>query len=185
MNKSNKPALPVSAAPQPTETPSDLAPASATYPVWRDADRTYHRVEQIAAVYNAAPQAKIDILKEGRPATDVEALAALMSITKETLMQTLRLSRATVNRKARAAQTLSPDETERLLGVETLIAKVATMVAQSGDPGGFDAAGWMARWLETPVPALGARTPGSFMDTMEGQRLVAGLLASTQSGAYA
>src|SRR5450830_1010759 len=100
MNKSNKPALPVSAAPQPTETPSDLAPASATYPVWRDADRTYHRVEQIAAVYNAAPQAKIDILKE-------------------TLMQTLRLSRATVNRKARAAQTLSPDETERLLGVET------------------------------------------------------------------
>lgn len=185
MNKRNKPVLPAPAAPAP-DAPLEAVAASRPYPVWEPSaeNARRHVVEQIAAVYHATPQVKIDLIKQGRPAADVEVLAELMSVTKETLIHALRLSRATVNRKVRSAQLLSPDETERLLGMEMLIGKVATMVAQSGDPGGFDAAGWTGRWLATPSPALGARTPASFMDTMEGQRLVASLLATTQSGAY-
>ena len=186
MNKRSKPFLPRVAAPA-IDSALDAAMAAEPYPTLPEAavDSRLYIAEQIAAFYHAGPQAKIDIIKQGRPATDVDALAELMNIPKETLINTLRLSRATVNRKARASQTLSSDETERLLGVEMLIGQVATMVGESGDPAGFDAAGWTAQWLATPLPALGRRTPASFMDTIEGQRLVSRLLATTQSGAYA
>ena len=59
------------------------------------------------------------------------------------------------------------------------------MVAQSGDPAGFDPDRWVGEWLERPLPALGGAAPGEFMDTMEGQYLVSRLLAQSQSGAYA
>ena len=77
------------------------------------------------------------------------------------------------------------DESHRLPGVETLIGMVQSMVEQSGDPVRFDAALWLADWLATPLPALAGATPASYMDTVEGQKLVAGLLSMSQSGAYA
>jgi hypothetical protein len=58
------------------------------------------------------------------------------------------------------------------------------MVEESGDPAGFDAAHWVADWLAKPLPALGGATPASYMDTFEGQKLVAELLSMSQSGAY-
>ena len=108
-----------------------------------------------------------------------------MGISKENLLASLGLSRATINRKERNATPLSRDESERVLGVGMLIGMVHTMVQQSGDPAGFDAARWVAGWLASPVPALAGATPASYMDTIEGQRLVAELLARTQSGVYA
>jgi hypothetical protein len=39
--------------------------------------------------------------------------------------------------------------------------------------------------LAAPLAALGGETPGSFMDTMEGQKYVGNLLEMAQSGAYA
>lgn len=80
---------------------------------------------------------------------------------------------------------MSCDESERVLGVETLIGMVQSMVEQSGDPIGFDAARWLANWLSEPLPALTGATPASYMDTFEGQKLVAELLSMSQSGAYA
>ncbi|HAK92242.1 DUF2384 domain-containing protein [Pseudomonas syringae pv. pisi] len=106
-------------------------------------------------------------------------------MSKENLLASLGLSRATINRKERNATPLSRDESERVLGVGMLIGMVQTMVQQSGDPDGFDAARWVAGWLASPVPALAGATPASYMDTIEGQRLVAELLARTQSGVYA
>ncbi|RZI40451.1 DUF2384 domain-containing protein [Herbaspirillum sp. HC18] len=106
-------------------------------------------------------------------------------MAKEALIDTLRLSRATVNRKARDNMTLSQDESERVLGVEYLIGQVENMVQESGDPEGFDAAKWVSNWLNSPLPALDGQKPASFMDTVEGQKLVSNLLATAQSGAYA
>ncbi len=80
---------------------------------------------------------------------------------------------------------LSKDESEPLLGVETLIGMVQAMVEQSGEPAGFDAARWVSDWLTKPLPALAGAAPASYMDTFEGQRLVAELLSMSQSGAYA
>jgi uncharacterized protein (DUF2384 family) len=87
--------------------------------------------------------------------------------------------------KLKHAADVSKDESERLLGVETLIGIAQTMVEQSGDPAGFDAARWVSTCLTNPLPALAGATPASYMDTFEGQKLVAELLSMSQSGAYA
>ena len=59
------------------------------------------------------------------------------------------------------------------------------MVAESGEPAGFDAGAWLARWLTEPLPSLGGTRPADLLDTMEGQGLVSTALAQLQSGAYA
>ena len=66
-----------------------------------------------------------------------------------------------------------------------LAAQVQAVVDESGDPEGFDAAKWVRRWLQTPLPALGGKRPAEYMSTSEGRQLVSRLLAMAQSGAYA
>ena len=100
-------------------------------------------------------------------------------------MALLGLSRATVDRKARARQALSVVECERVIGFAKLVGQVQAMVNESGGAAGFDAAKWVAGWLEKPMPALGGRTPGEYMDTAEGQYIVAGLIERARGGAFA
>lgn len=78
----------------------------------------------------------------------------------------------------------SNDDSIRLLGKARLIGRVQKMVAESGDPEGFDAAAWVAQWLETPLPAVGGETPEKFMGTAGGQALVTTILARMQWGSY-
>lgn len=136
-------------------------------------------------LYLIDPQARIEAIRQGIPASMVGNLSSRMGMSKEILLSSLGLSRATISRKEKDATVLSKDESERVLGVETLIGMVQTMVEQSGDPTGFDAARWVSEWLTKPLPALAGETPASYMDTFEGQKLVAELLSMSQSGAYA
>lgn len=136
-------------------------------------------------IYRVDPQVRIGVIRRGIPASSVSSLSSRMGMSKESLLASLGLSRATISRKEKDATVLSRDESERVLGVETLIGMVQTMVEQSGDPAGFDAARWVSDWLSKPLPALAGATPASYMDTFEGQKLVAELLSFSQSGAYA
>lgn len=136
-------------------------------------------------LYRVDPQTRIAAIRKGIPASIVGELSSTMGMSKELLLGSLGLSRATISRKERDKTALSKDESERVLGVASLIGKVQTMVEESGDPNSFDAAPWLADWLARPLPALGGATPASYMDTFEGQKLVAGLLSMSQSGAYA
>jgi putative toxin-antitoxin system antitoxin component (TIGR02293 family) len=138
-----------------------------------------------ARLYGLDPQARIGLIRQGIPASMIGNLSSRMGMSKENLLSSLGLSRATISRKEKDATVLSKDESERVLGVETLIGMVQTMVEQSGDPTGFDAARWVSEWLTKPLPALAGETPASYMDTFEGQKLVAELLSMSQSGAYA
>ncbi len=131
------------------------------------------------------PISRITIIRQGLPAWRVGHLANRLGMSKERLLTSLGLSRATVSRKERDVLALTKDESERVLGVESLIGLVQTMVDQSGDPQGFDAARWLSDWMSRPLPALGGATPASYLDTFEGQKLVAQLLSTTQGGAYA
>jgi putative toxin-antitoxin system antitoxin component (TIGR02293 family) len=131
------------------------------------------------------PQARIALIRQGIPASTISTLSLRMGMSKESLLSSLGLSRATISRKEKDAAMLTKDESERVLGIETLIAIAQTMVEQSGDPAGFDAARWVSDWLSQPLPALAGATPASYLDTFEGQKLVAELLSMTQSGAYA
>ena len=148
------------------------------------------RVEQqpplrYESVYQLAPQDRIQVIKRGIPAGYIDALSARMDIPKENLILFLGFSSATINRKVREHRTLSSHESERVLGIEYLIGQVDQMVRESGNPEQFDAARWVSNWLSSPLPALGGETPASYMDTVEGQKLVSNLLAQAQSGAYA
>jgi putative toxin-antitoxin system antitoxin component (TIGR02293 family) len=148
------------------------------------ATKTAISIDSLAA-FNRSPTERIAMIRQGIPAAMVSSLSIRMGLSKETLLTSLGLSRATIRRKERQATVLSPDESERVLGVEALIGQVQKMVNESGDPVGFDAARWVGHWITGPVPALGGETPASYMDTFEGQKLVANLLAMSQSGAYA
>lgn len=66
-----------------------------------------------------------------------------------------------------------------------LVHQVEKMVAESGNPEGFDAGQWLAAWMERSVPALGGKRPAEYMATAKGRALISQLLAMMQSGAYA
>jgi uncharacterized protein (DUF2384 family) len=81
--------------------------------------------------------------------------------------------------------TLSPGESERIIGLTRIVGQLEALIQESGNPEGFDAAAWMSCWLNDPVPALGGMRPIDLMDTVEGRVLVSRTLAKLQSGAYA
>lgn len=136
-------------------------------------------------LFSAQPSERIELIRHGVPASFVITLSKSMGVTKESLFTTLRLPRATIDRKVSNNQTLPPEQGERVLGMAKLVGQVQVMVEQSGDPAGFDAARWVARWMDEPSPALGGKKPAAYMDTVEGQELVSNLVAKMQSGAYA
>jgi putative toxin-antitoxin system antitoxin component (TIGR02293 family) len=138
-----------------------------------------------STMYKSTPDARVKVIRQGVRAVEVKDMIRMMATPQDKIFRILRLSIATVNRKANLDQELSPEDSERAVGMSNLIGQVQTMVEQSGDPNGFDAAKWVANWLEQPNPALAGESPASYMDTMEGQKLVSNLLAMMQSGAYA
>lgn len=136
-------------------------------------------------LYQAGAQHRIALIRQGVAAYEVGELSALLDVPKESLMASLGIARATLSRKVRENRALSPDESERVLGLQALIGQVQAMVGESGEGGGFDAAAWLSGWLNTPLPALGGVRPASYLDTVEGQKFIAHYLAMAQSGAYA
>lgn len=72
---------------------------------------------------------------------------------------------------------------EDAVGLQELIRQVERIVTQSGSGQDFNAAQWVARWLEQPLPALGNAKPVDFINTAEGRELLASLLARIQSSA--
>lgn len=136
-------------------------------------------------LFAASPQARIAMIRQGVPAIEAKRLVQALGVEQKVFYQALGLKTATVNRKITQSEQLASDESERLLGVARLIGQVEAIVAESGDPKGFDAPEWLSRWLREPLPALGGTPPMALLDTMEGQAMVAEALARIQSGAYA
>lgn len=138
-----------------------------------------------AQFYQATSLERIHQIRDGVPARVLVQTGEDMGVTKEKMVTLLSFSRATVNRRIQSQETLPAEYSERIIGLQKLVGQVEVMVAESGDPAGFNAAHWVAAWLERPMPALNNARPADFMDTMEGQALVSSLLAKMQSGAYA
>lgn len=136
------------------------------------------------AVFRASSADRVFMIRKGVPAVEVVEIGRGMLVTKERMYNILDLPRATVDRKIKKGEVLSPEQSERVIGLERLIGQVAVMVAESGNAAGFDAGQWVGEWLECPLPALGGMKPAEFMDTMEGQELVSRLIAQSQSGTY-
>uniref|UniRef100_UPI00313AE125 antitoxin Xre-like helix-turn-helix domain-containing protein n=1 Tax=Herbaspirillum sp. C7C2 TaxID=2736666 RepID=UPI00313AE125 len=109
---------------------------------------------------------KIRLIRSGVPAQHVGELALIMDMPKQVLIKSLGLSRSNINRRTQYARTLSPGESERVLGMQMLIGQVQAMINLENSPN-FDAAKWLSNWLLSPLPALGGAAPASYLDTVE------------------
>lgn len=152
-------------------------------------DKTPHlpwnSLEKSARTYfRASVLQRIQIIKQRVPARYVLTLTLSMKMSKEALYGALNLARATIDRKVLNKELLNQDESERILAITRLVGQADSIVRDSGTPERFNAAEWVASWLQHPHPALGGRRPGELMDTADGRELVTDLLARQQSGAY-
>ncbi|MGB8421336.1 antitoxin Xre-like helix-turn-helix domain-containing protein [Paraburkholderia sp.] len=136
-------------------------------------------------VFQTDPSLQISGISAGIDAAQVARIAQSMDLRQDQLAMRLGLSVSMIDRKVHAGEKLSPQQGERVVGIAKLIGQVQTMVEESGDPAAFDAATWMAAWLDTPLPALGGACPSQYMETADGRELLANLLQMMQSGAYA
>ena len=149
-----------------------------------NSDGSRSAAAKFVEAYQADPIDRIRLIKRGISADVLEQMAKDMSISKARLAETLGVARATIDRRAPNRKVLSPDEGSRVLGMASLIGQVHTMICESGNPQGFNAAEWVARWIDRPLPALGGLKPAELMDTFDGQALVSSMVARMQSGAY-
>ena len=140
---------------------------------------------QYLRMFKASPSERIDLIRKGIPAETLVITGADMGIPKERLVAFLQFPRTTINRRISKKEALPPEFSERMIGLQKIIGQVESIMADSGTDLDFNAALWVAQWLEQPLPALANAKPADYMDTVEGQELVAGLLAKMQSGAYA
>ena len=140
---------------------------------------------EFTTLYELSPVEQIDIIRAGMPPDALKAMIHEMDLSQEKVLGYLALPMATINRKIKRKELLSPSDSARVLGLASLIGQVQTMVERSGNPEGFDAAKWLAEWMERPLPALGGVRPAEYLDTIAGQQLIGDLLAMMESGAYA
>jgi putative toxin-antitoxin system antitoxin component (TIGR02293 family) len=132
----------------------------------------------------ATPTDRIGAIKRGLGAAEAKRIVTGLSLPTGETLRALRIAPATMNRKIARKQPLAPEESERVIGLAKLVGQVQAMVAESGNPEGFDAEKWLSNWLREPVPALGGQRPIELLDTMEGQALVSTIVARMQTGAY-
>ncbi|MBS0370864.1 MAG: DUF2384 domain-containing protein [Proteobacteria bacterium] len=136
-------------------------------------------------LYRASPAEHVSLIRAGVPASRLSELVAVMHVSRKCLLRMLNLPGVATRQKARPGATLSPEQSERVIGLMQLIGQVAFMVGDTGGSTNFDAARWVGEWLEQPLPALGGAKPSDYMDTTAGQRLVSSLLVQSQLGVFA
>ncbi|MET0312062.1 MAG: antitoxin Xre/MbcA/ParS toxin-binding domain-containing protein [Burkholderiaceae bacterium] len=154
--------------------------------IWIEKSRTVVlRNADYLSLFREDPLAQVGLLKQGVAPTVIDGLAGGMNVSRDKLLATLGLKRETIRRRAKENQALSTEESSRVLGISRLIGQVQAMVESSGNPEGFDAAAWVGKWLDQPLPALGHQRPAELMDTAEGQAIVANMVLRSQSSAYA
>lgn len=136
-------------------------------------------------IYRASPADRIRIIKAGVPAANAKRMITDLHFDQQALLGALNLKTATVNRKAARGEVLSPEDSERVIGIAKLVGQLEAMLEDSVAEGDFDALEWLSGWLREPMPAFGGVKPIDLLDTMEGQALVSQALTQIQSGAYA
>lgn len=129
-------------------------------------------------LYRADAMARIRIVKQGLPAATVGQLARYMGLPQRRVKAMLGL-RVGIGRGV-----LSMNDSAHVLGLARLIGQAQQMVIESGRPEGFNAAAWLAQWLDGPVAAIGGKRPADLLDTDDGRAIVAKVLERMRTGVY-
>ena len=80
------------------------------------------------AVYRASPLERISMIQHGIRATEAKRIIADLAIGQGVALKALKLSPATVNKKAKHNQTLSPGESERVIGFAKLVGQLEAVI---------------------------------------------------------
>ena len=142
-------------------------------------------IPPIGEHYRQSPDEVIEIVRQGVPAERLIEIGECLHRSREWLFRTLKLPRSTMDHKIRQHERLSPEHSERVVGLERLIGQVQAMVEDTDATSDFNACRWVGQWLGRPVPALGDAKPADFMDTLQGQTMISRLLAQSQAGVFA
>lgn len=137
-------------------------------------------VNSYLELMRVSPTDRIQMIRAVPTVARAKALAHELGIAESILLNDLGIPA-----KAGNATRLPVAASERLLGLMTMIGRVDAMVLSMDASIEFDAARWLGSWLNSPLPALGGARPGSYLDTMTGQEMLAALLEMARSGAYA
>lgn len=97
------------------------------------------------SLFKNDPLEYVGPVKRGVSVLGIELVSREMGVSKDKLLVILGLRRATIQRKAKTNQTLSAEESSRVLGVGRLIGQTQAMVETSGHPDSFDAATCVAQ----------------------------------------
>ena len=101
------------------------------------ARRSFREVQESFRSYSGAYQApaleRIEMIRNGIPAAEAKRIIETLGLSQGTALQALKLSPATVNKKAKQDHTLSPAESERVIGIARLVGQLETMI--KSDPG--------------------------------------------------
>ena len=84
------------------------------------------------AVYRASPFERISMIKHGIRAAEAKRIIADLAIGQGAALKALKLSPATVNKTAKQNQTLSPGESERVIGFAKLVGQLEAVVQEFG-----------------------------------------------------
>ena len=116
----------------------------------------------------------IDAVKVGLPIRVFRALAEALSVSEVTLASVTGISGTTLTRRKRSGH-LTPDESEHVLRIATLLNQARQVFEDAGDA---------AEWLKTPNLSLGHKAPLEYADTEIGAREVENLLGRIDYGVY-
>lgn len=136
-------------------------------------------------IFRASDLERHEIITSGVPAGYVTVISRRTGIPQDRLFRSLGFPKSTIEKKIKANAILGTDQSEKIVGFERIVGQVKAMVAESGNPEGFDAERWVGEWMEKPQRALGGRKPAELMNTIQGQQIVSQILGMAQSGAYA
>jgi putative toxin-antitoxin system antitoxin component (TIGR02293 family) len=116
------------------------------------------------------------VIRKGLPAATLEAVSRHMDLSALATVELLGLAKRTIARRLQEGQTLTAEESERVVRLARVLAQATEVL------GNIERA---RSWLQKPSRALGGETPLRILDTDIGTNAVLEELGRIDSGVFA
>lgn len=142
----------------------------------RKSVKTFFANSPLAFLDRGEPDIVIDMTRRGLPAETIDFIAGLLALPRAGVLQVIQIAASTAERRLRAGELLTAEESDRLVRVAKALRRAAEVFEDD-----IAARGWMLGTVST----LGGRTPLSLLDTLEGYEMVMDTLSRIEYGVYA
>lgn len=118
----------------------------------------------------------LPVIRHGLPSTSLEAVSKSMDLSALATVESLGLAKRTLARRLQEKQTLTAEESERIVRLARVLAQATAVL------GHIEKA---RRWLQKPNRACGGNVPLSLLDTDIGTNAVLEELGRIDYGVFA